>query len=120
VKDIQRKYFPRAEVPGFLFQRVTALLDLSSIQDTSNEPIMKSMIEAARNDRLAIADLMLRSQGGTTCKYLDNNSQLPPDITHVVVDESNIRNVTALTRAFEGCVNLIFPLCNFQIRRKLI
>ncbi|KAM3584304.1 DNA ligase (ATP) [Umbelopsis sp. WA50703] len=63
---------------------------------------MKSMIEAARNDRLAIADLMLRSQGGTTCKYLDNNSQLPPDITHVVVDESNIRNVTALTRAFEG------------------
>lgn len=73
------------------------------------------MTESARNDRLELADLRLRSQGGTTYKYLeDDQSELPPNITHVVVDETNIRNVANLTRAFEGYV-AFFHLHNITV-----
>jgi len=103
VDDIKRKYFSRTEVPGFLFRRVKALLDFTPIENGGNDRLTRmSMVEAARNDRLTVADLMIQSQGGAAYKYLSTSDPIEESTTHVVMDELHPENIWAITRAFTG------------------
>lgn len=98
VDDIKRKYYPRSEVPGFLFRRVKALLDFTPLNNTSYDKLtMLSVSEAARNDCLSMADLMIQSQGGITHRHLNLNDEIGDDITHVVMDESHVDGMQGIS-----------------------
>ena len=98
---IKRKYYPRTEVPGFLFRRVKALLDLTPVKDASCDQLtVLSVAEAARNDRMSVADLMIQSQGGIAQKYVNLQDEIGDDITHVVLDESCLDHIRDLSRKF--------------------
>ncbi|KAI8578405.1 hypothetical protein K450DRAFT_247763 [Umbelopsis ramanniana AG] len=103
IDDIKRKYFPRSEVPGFLFWRVTALLDFSPLNAPSlGRPSTISVDEAARNDRLDVVDLMIQSQGGTTHKYLGVDGDIDTEITHVVLDDCHLDGMQRIFKALTG------------------
>ncbi|KAH8548349.1 hypothetical protein BGW37DRAFT_523377 [Umbelopsis sp. PMI_123] len=103
VDDIKRKYFPRSEVPGFLFRRVKALLDFSAMNVSSlGWSTSLSVDEATRNDRLTVADLMIQSQGGRTRKYFGLDSDIEDDITHVILDEAHPHGILRISEALTG------------------
>jgi hypothetical protein len=108
VDDIKRKYYPRSEVPGFLFRRVKALLDFTPLNNTSYDKLtMLSVSEAARNDCLYMADLMIQSQGGITHRHLNQNDDIGDDITHVVIDESHVDGLHGISNKLARSVELV-------------
>lgn len=79
------------------------MLDFSPLDtpETGRRSVI-SVNEAARNDRLAVADLMIQSQGGTTHKYLGVDSDIDAEITHVVLDDSNLDGMRRISNRLTG------------------
>ncbi|KAG0180060.1 DNA ligase (ATP) [Apophysomyces sp. BC1034] len=89
-EEIQERYF-KEPLPGMIFQRVNAYLDLPTSDDDMNQLCYLKL-----RDKLWLVSMQIQFYGGTVV------DDIKPGITHVVMDKERLEKLLPLTRSFLG------------------
>ncbi|KAL1926334.1 hypothetical protein VTP01DRAFT_5855 [Rhizomucor pusillus] len=96
--EIHERYFPNTGIPGLMFQRVKAYLDVAA----DDKPISRSeditmdwVTEQRTRERLHLSAADIRFYGGQI------TSSIEEGVTHVVMDPDNLKRLPSLTEAFK-------------------
>ncbi|KAF7730847.1 hypothetical protein EC973_001365 [Apophysomyces ossiformis] len=90
-EEVQERYFPEL-IPGMIFLQVKAYLDFPASDGDQTDELSR----LKSRDKLWLASMQLQFYGGLVVDRIE------PGITHIIMDENRLGQLSALTESFKG------------------